>query len=75
MGVIQVPDDILNVWKWITVGDSLFVELPIISARTPRAIFLRGHVKRRSESALATAVYPKPKQLVEIFFGDLHLIR
>ena len=57
------------------VGDSLFVELPIISARAPRAIFLRGHVKRRSESALATADNPKPKQLVEIFFGGLHLSR
>ena len=62
-------------WKWITVGDSLFVELRVITARAPRAIFLRGHVKRRSESALATADNPKPKQLVELFFVDLHISR
>ena len=73
MAVIQVPNDILNAWKWKTVGDSLFVELPIISARAPRAILLRGHVKRQSEIALASAVFPKPRQLVEIFFGNLHL--
>ena len=62
-------------WKWITVGDSLLVELSIISAWAPRAIFLRDHVKTRSESALATEDNPKPKQLVETFFGGLHLSR